>query len=425
MQVTLPYGQSSCTFQLPERNLLAIVEPADVAGVADTTAETLQALRQPVASRPLRELVVRGTKVLIIVDDFTRPTPAQRILPSLLTELDAKANKLDVTILIAAGTHRPMTDSEIAAKVGADVMANYPVLNHDAYNDAELVNVGRTKNGTPIKLNHLVTEADLVIGISNVVPHNLAGWSGGAKIIQPGVCGAETTNLTHAIAMMSPVPHVGRLDNPLRVEIEAVVEFAHLNFFSINVVLNRHWDVVKIVAGQPTLSHRQAVEASERVWIVPIPAMPDIIVCSSYPSDVDFWQGAKGLYACEPVIKRGGDIIMASPCPERIAVHEHTETVRRLKGLASRVARHEAARRGMSDLAGVNVSVFMARLNELAWVSIYSEGLTDEDLDMLGCARAHSMQQAVDAALERQGPAAQVAVITHGGETCPVLRTKV
>jgi nickel-dependent lactate racemase len=420
--VTLPYGDGSLTFKIPEKNLLAIAEPADVAGTPDTAAAVRAAIRRPVGTRPLREQIRKGMKVVIVFDDFTRPTPAYRLLPALLDELDPTANRLDIKLLNAAGTHRPMTDAELTAKVGAEVMAHYPVLNHDAYNEAELVFVGKTKNGTPIHINRLVMQADLVIGISNVVPHNLAGWSGGAKIIQPGCCGAETTNLTHAIAMMSPTPHVGRLDNPLRVEVEQVVDRAKLNFFSINVILNGHSDVVQIVAGHPTQSHRVAVEASEKVWVVPIPALPDIIVASSYPANVDFWQGSKGLYACEPVIKRGGDIIMATPCPERIAIHEHTATMRALKGLSSRAARHEAVRRGVKDLTAVNVVVWLGRLNELAWVSLYSDGLTDDDLDVLGFARAHSIQSALDIAFKRQGPDAQVLVVTHGGELCPVLR---
>lgn len=421
-EVTLPYGARSLTFRLPERNLLAIAEPADVPALPDPGAALRAALRQPIGAPPLHTSIRPGMKVVIIFDDFTRPTPAYQLLPALLEELDPAGNKLDVTLLNAAGTHRPMTEEELAAKVGADVLARYPVLNHDAYNDAELVYVATTKNGTPIHINRLVMQADLVIGISNVVPHNLAGWSGGAKIIQPGVCGAETTNMTHAIAMMSPTPHVGRLDNPLRVEVEQVVERARLSFFSINTVLNRDAGIVYLTAGHSTLSHRRAIEESTKVWVVPIPALPDIIVASSQPANVDFWQGSKGLYACEPVIKRGGDIIMATPCPERIAIHEHTVTMRALKGLPSRTARHEAARRGLKDLTAVNVAVWLGRLNELAWVSLYSDGLTDDDLDVLGFARAHTIQSALDAAFRRQGPDAQVLVVTHGGELCPVLQ---
>lgn len=423
MQIALPYGKQSLTFELPEHNLLAIVEPATVPGLANPADAVRSAIRQPIGALPLRDQIKKGMRIVILVDDFTRPTPAYQILPALLGELEPETNALQIKLLNAAGTHRPMTQEELEAKVGADIMAHYPVLNHDAYNDAELVFVGKTANGTPIHLNRLVMEADLVIGISNVVPHNLAGWSGGAKIIQPGVCGAETTNLTHAIAMMSPVPHIGRLDNPLRVEVEQVVEQAKLNFFSINVVLNRHAEIVYVGAGQATQSHRLAIQESEKVWVVPIPALPDIIVASSYPANVDFWQGSKGLYACEPVIKRGGDIILATPCPERIAVAEHTETMRALQGWSGRAARHEARRRGIKDLAGVNVVVFMGRLNELAWVSLYSDGLTDDDLAVLGVARARSIQSALVTALDRQGPDAKVLVITHGGELCPVLRT--
>lgn len=421
MNVTIPYGSKTCTFQLPERNLLGIVDPADVSAVADPAAAVRQAIRQPVGTQPLSEMARRGSKVLIIVDDFTRPTPAYQLLPAILAELDPKANELDVTILIACGTHRPMTESEIRAKVGAEVMAHYRVVNHDAFDRANLVDLGTTKNGTPIVVNRLVVESDLVLGISNVCPHGLAGWSGGAKIIQPGVCSVETTNWTHAIFMMSPVPHIGRLDNPMRIEIEEVVKRAPFHF-SINVVLNRHAEVVHIVAGDPYRSHRAAVDLGEKVWVVPIPAMPDIIVVSSYPADVDFWQGAKGLFPCETVIKRGGDIILATPCPERLAIKEHADTLRALRHLPSKVGRHEALRRGVHDLTAVNVVVWMARMNELATISIYSGGLTDDDLDTLGVARAASIQSALDQAFKRQGPDARVLVITQGGELCPVLR---
>lgn len=421
MNVTLPYGKTEITFQVPDRNVMAMVEPADVAGAADVAAAVRAAVRRQVEAPPLSQMARPGSKVLVVVDDFTRPTPAHQVLPPLLAELDPAGNRLDVKIVIACGTHRAMTPDEMRAKVGSDVMAHYPVLNHDAFDEANIVDLGRTKNGTPIMVNRLVMESDLVLGVSNVVPHGLAGWSGGAKIIQPGVCNVETTNWTHAISMMSPVPHIGRLDNPLRVEIESVVQRAKLHV-TINCVLNRHGEIVHVVSGHPMLAHRRAVELAETVWVVPIPALADIIVCSSYPADVDFWQGAKGLFACEPVIKRGGDIILATPCPERIAIHEHTETLRRLKGLSSRVARHEALARGEHDLTAVNVTVFMARMNELAWISLYSHGLTDEDLDILGCARACSMQDAVNAALARQGVDAQMVIITHGGELCPVVR---
>lgn len=421
-ELTLPYGASSLTFRLPERNLLAVIEPADVPALPDAAAALRAAVRRPVGAPPLRTSIKQGMKVVIIFDDFTRPTPAYQLLPALLDELDPARNGLDVKLVNAAGTHRPMTQAELATKVGAEVLARYPVINHDAYNDAELVYVGTTPNGTPIHINRLVMQADLVIGISNVVPHNLAGWSGGAKIIQPGVCGAETTNMTHAIAMMSPQPHVGRLDNPLRVEVEQVVERAGLNFFSINTVLNRDAAIVHVTAGQATQSHRRAIVESEKVWVAPIPALPDIIVASSHPANVDFWQGSKGLFACEPVIKRGGDIIMATPCPERIAIHEHTATMRALQGLSSRDARHEAARRGIKDLTAVNVVAWLGRLNELCWVSLYSDGLTDDDLDVLGFARAHTIQSALETAFQRQGPDAKVLVVTHGGELCPVLR---
>lgn len=419
--IELPYGSQRLSFSIPRDNLLAIAEPGEVTPAADVTAAVLRALREPVGTPPLREMVRPGQKVLIIIDDNTRPTPQHQILPPLLEEIAAAAADVQVQLLIATGTHRPLTPNEIRRKVGAEVAGRYPIVNHAWNDEQQLVYLGETPNGTPIHVNRLLTEADLVIGSGGTVPHCLAGWAGGAKIIQPGVCGEATTSRTHALNMVSPMPHLGRLDNPMRQEIEQIVKLVPLHLM-INTVLDRYGRVVHVVAGEPGRSHRRSVELAEAVWVVPVPALADIVVVSSYPADIDYWQGIKGLFAAELVVKRGGDIILATPCRERIAgTPEHVHSMTALAGLPSKRIRHEAERRGIRDLAGVNTAVVAARINELAWVSVYSDGLTDEDLRVLGHERATSIDDGLRHAFARQGPQAKVLVITHGGETCPVL----
>ncbi len=421
VSVELPYGKQRLRFDLPKENLLAVLEPPEVAPLADVAAEVRQAVRHPLGTRPLHELVKPRQKVVILIDDNTRATPQHEILPPLLQEIEGVTRDIDLTILIAAGTHRPMTPEEIRRKVGAEIAARYTIVNHQWADEANLVHLGVTPNGTPIQVNRLVTEADLVLAVGGTVPHCLAGWAGGAKIIQPGVCGQATTNMTHALNMVSPMPHLGRLDNPMRQEIEEVVKFAPLHFM-INVVLDRHGRAVHLVAGDPLQSHRRSVELAKAIWVVPAPALGDIVVVSSYPAELDYWQGIKGLFAAELIVKRGGDIILATPCPERIAGQvEHAESMAALAGVPSKRMRQEAQRRGITDLAGVNTAVVAARVNELAWVSVYSEGLTDEDLRVLGHERATSIQQGLQRAFERQGAGARVVVITHGGDLCPVL----
>ncbi len=421
LTIELPYGPGTLRFRLPRENLLMMVEPAEVAPAADPAAAVQRAVREPVGAPTLRSLVKPGQKVLILIDDNTRPTPQAQILPSLLQEIASTGAQVDVRLLIASGTHRPMTPEEIRRKVGDEIAARYPILNHDWADEANLVDLGVTPKGTPIKVNRLVTEADLVVAVGGTVPHCLAGWAGGAKIIQPGVCGQDTTNMTHALNMVSPMPHLGRLDNPMRQEIEEIVKLVPLHFM-VNAVLDRHGRIVHIVAGEPQQSHRRSVELARAIWEVPVPGLGDIVVVSSFPSDIDYWQGIKGLFAAELIVKRGGDVILATPCPERISANaEHAETMAALAGLPSRCMRHEAQRRGLADLAGVNTAVVAARINELAWVSVYSGGLTDDDLRVLGHERAPSIEEGLSRAFARQGPQAQVIVITHGGETCPAL----
>jgi len=420
--IPLPYGDTNLSFRLPRRNLLGVMTPADVPAAADPAALVRQALREPVGRPPLRDLVRAGQRIVIIVDDMTRPTPQQVLLPPLLEELEAAGRNLHIEILIATGTHRPMTPAEIERKVGRQVMSAYPVINHDAMDRANLVYLGTTPNGTPIVVNRRVVEADLVVAVGNTVPHCLAGWSGGAKIIQPGVCGEETTHHTHALNMYSPVPHLGRLDNPVRQEIEAIVQRVRLDCM-INTVLNAQAEVVHVVAGDPYHSHRRAVELATPIWVRPVPVMPDIVVISSHPADLDYWQGVKALYAAELVVKRGGDIILVSPCWEGISTNpHHLEAMRLAQGLPSKAIRHEAARRGFTDWTGLNTAVVAARVNELAYVQMVTSGLCDDDLAVVGHAPAESIEAGLARAFARQGEQAKVLVITHGGDLCPVLR---
>jgi nickel-dependent lactate racemase len=298
VSVDLPYGRERLSIELPKENLLAVVQPADVSPAEDPAAEVVRALREPVGTSPLRELAKAGQSVLLIIDDNTRPTPQHLILPAVLAEIEEAAPHAEITILIATGTHRALTPAEIRRKVGDAVADHYAVINHDWADEHRLVDLGITPNGTPIKVNHLVMDANLVVGIGGTVPHCLAGWAGGAKIIQPGVCGHDTTVMTHALNMVSPLPHLGRLDNALRQEIEEIVKVVPLHFM-INAVLDRHGDIVHIVAGHALQSHRQSVELARRIWQVPVPALGDIVVVSSYPADIDYWQGIKGLFAAE------------------------------------------------------------------------------------------------------------------------------
>jgi nickel-dependent lactate racemase len=420
VNIALPYGREFVSLCVPRRNLLDVLEPGDAPGVENPMEAMRCALQHPIGRPPLRNMVRSGQKVVILVDDNTRPTPAYQVLSALLEELQVEQNHLDVRFLVATGTHRPMTGDEVVSKVGADIASRYSVINHRWADADALVDLGRTLNGTPIQVNRMVVESDLVITVGTTVPHCLAGWAGGAKMIQPGVSGEDTTNLTHALSMMSPMPHLGRLDNPIRMEIEQIVQSVKLDM-AICCVLNQRGEFVHIVAGDSLAAHRRSVELATPIWVRPVQALADVVVVSSYPSDVDYWQGIKGLFAAELIVKRGGDIILATPCPEGIAgTPEHERTISALAGIPSREMRMRARQAGLRDLAGVNTAVVAARINELAWVSVFTL-MSDAQLAVLGHTRAVSVQEGLCRALSRQGPDARVLVITHGGDICPAL----
>jgi nickel-dependent lactate racemase len=419
--VSLPYGHEVVDVEIPSDNLLAVASPRDVAPQADLATQVRQALRQPIGITPFSDCLRGGERLLVLVDDMTRPTPVDQILPILLDELQVESKGIEVTILIALGTHRKMTEDEIRNRVGEHIAQAYPVLNHEWEREDALVDLGITSNGTPIRVNRLIQETDFCLGIGIILPHNLAGWSGGGKIVQPGICGKETTYRTHLLAARSPTSNMGKLVNPVRAEIETVARQTKLRGV-VNIVLDRHGTLIHAVAGESQAAYRRGVELARPIWEVPVPGLADIVIVGSYPADIDFWQANKGLYAAEQVVKRGGDIILLTPCPEGLSSQsEHVATMQALAGIPSRRLFHEAERQGIKDYAALTVSNIAACCNELAWVTVVSEGLGTHELAILGFDRAESVQAALEKAWQRQGRQARVVILTHGGETLPVL----
>ena len=209
ISVEMPYGEETISFSVPEANLTGIYTPHQISPVTDAAAEIRRALSNPVASTTLTELA-RGVKhIVIVADDITRPTPTEVILPEILKAINAAGVPDDaVQLLIALGTHRSMTAREIDIKYGSTVTSRIQVINHDAFNPELMVRMGTTQAGIPVMLNRLVADADLVLGIGTIVPHHIPGFSGGAKIIQPGICGVQTTGEVHLLSVRLSLIHI-------------------------------------------------------------------------------------------------------------------------------------------------------------------------------------------------------------------------
>ncbi len=239
------------------------------------------------------------------MDDHTRTTPIQKILPRLIKELENGGIKpKGIRFLIALGTHRPMTEEEITRKFGEEIPKQYPILNHPWWDSSQLVYFGETKGGTPIFVNRLVEEVDLIIGIGQIVPHRVTGFSGGGNIIQPGICGEETTGKTHWLsAQFKGREILGKIENPVKYEIEQIAEKVGLEWI-INTIQDGSGRLVNVVVGDPIQAYRTGAIRSREVYQSELPQEADIVISDSHPYDSDLWLAAKGIYAAELAVKQ-------------------------------------------------------------------------------------------------------------------------
>ena len=304
-------------------------------------------------------------------------------------------------MIIALGTHRFMTDDEIRDKFGAETLRRVPIVNHPYKDPAALVDLGTTKNGGRIRINRAVVEADFKMGIGSIVPHHIPGYAGGAKIIQPGVSGEETTAYTHLLSVRAPRSYLGVLENPVREELDAMARKVGMNTI-LNTVLNRHGQVVQAFFGDVVEAFRAGVARSREVYDVPIPEEADIVLSSSHPCDLEFWQAHKTLYPSDLAVKAGGIVIVATPCHEGVA-QTHCNMLD-MTPYGSRRLREMVSAKELADEVGAALAIAWAQVKEREEVWIVSDGICPDEAAKLGFRHFNSVQEALDAALAQKGP---------------------
>jgi nickel-dependent lactate racemase len=415
--ITLPLtDQTSLAIGIDELYLGEVIRPALVTPVTEVPSAIAHALDEPLDSLPLMERVRPGQRVLILTDDNTRPTPTAKILPLVLERLHrAGVHVQDIEILIAAGTHRPMTDAEIVTKLGARIVAQYRVARHEAHNPAVLYHAGLSPQDIPIWLNRKLLEADFILGIGNVVPHPHVGWSGGAKILYPGVAGAETVAAFHRVGIEDPTNYLGRDGAPARLALEALATTSNLHFV-INTVLTSDHQLYKVFGGDPRPAQQAAQQASREVYGVPARERYDIVVSNSYPAFLEFWQAGKGIFSADLIVNPGGAIILLAPCPEGVGI-THPRQVDYLSLPLAELQRRIAAGE-VDDPIAAAVCVKVGHIACRTKVAVVSPGLQEADVCKMGFLYFEDIHQAMNAMLEEYGRP-RIAFITHGGETIP------
>jgi nickel-dependent lactate racemase len=408
-----------------EDNVLFVIAPEVVERPIDVEKEIRASLQQPIASPPLAEIVSSGDCVLLLADDVTRPTPRSRLIPPVLDELNAAGvPDAQIAILIALGTHRPMTEGEIDEAFGREVIRRVPVLNHDFRDPRQLVPIGHTEQGTPIIVNRRVVEADFVLGVGSIVPHPEAGWSGGAKIFQPGVCGEETTAWTHMLAARQPdhLALAGVEENPVRREIERVAIQGGLKFI-VNVVFDGAGKVVKVVTGDPVRAHRAGVAFARRIFVRAIPEQADIVVVDARPADMDYWQGIKPLAFATRAVKEGGTVILVGDFRDGISPIYDAEF--RAFGNKGRDELCKAERTHELGHGVCTEALYLhAAILERNDVICVCDGISTDGRNALGFRSAGSVREALELAFEKAQAKATVGVILQGGDVLPCVDEK-
>jgi nickel-dependent lactate racemase len=398
--VEFPYPETE-PLHIPEdlpatRLSLPRLEPED-------SEETIlrMALSAPIGAPQLSELARGRRGALIVVDDVSRPTPVHRFAPLVLQELkDAGLTEEKIEFMVALGTHRAMTPAEMADKLGSDIVDRFPVHNHDWQDEKQLEFLGTTEQGAPVWINKRVRRADLVIGLGAIMPIEICGFTGGGKILVPGLSGPQTVDSMHWTRIDVPAQQIlGRAENPIRASIDALARRAGLDFI-VNVILDQGDRIVGAVAGDMVAAHRAGCRIAERAFGVTVPSKYDIVIADSHPFDIEFWQANKALDTAGQVVSEGGVVILVSPCREGLS-RSHAREIRRFGyPPLARIKQLVESGQIKHRVVGVHMAQVSAVATEKARLILVSTGIGRREAEALGFSWASSPGQALKMALD-------------------------
>jgi lactate racemase len=418
MRVRLAYGDTGLDIQVPDH--AEVVYPKPAPAVPDSTAALAAALRAPVSGPPLAERVRPGQTVAISVCDGTRAQPSSLMLAAVLAELDGIVNVDDIVVLVATGTHRANSEAELRAMLGDVVVDSVRVVNHDARDSSQLTWMGTFGAGVPVWLNAQWAAADVKITTGFVEPHFFAGFSGGPKMVAPGLAGLDTVLVLHDAARIGhPSATWGITEgNPVHDDVRAIAAGTGVTF-AFDVVLNKDKQIVAAFGGDILPMHARAIQLAKRLAMRELTNPCDIVVTtgSGFPLDQNLYQSVKGMSAASRVVRDGGMIICAAECRDGYPDHGSYREV--LRSAAS-------PRELLAEITGRAVTIpdqwqvqIQAQIQVRSTVVMHTSYLSDADLAEAHLRQTADISETIAAQLRQLGPAARVCVLPEGPQTIP------
>lgn len=426
MRIELNYGKEGLTLDLADELDVSVIRKPDMPVLPAPDDAIRAALVAPVGSPPLAELARGKNTACILICDITRPVPNHLFLrPMIETLMAAGLPASGITVLVATGLHRPNEGEELAELVGDPwVLETVTVANHFARDDAAHVDLGVTPTrGTPVKLDRRLVTADLKIATGLVEPHFMAGYSGGRKVIAPGVAHKDTITTFHSARFMAdPAAANGVLDsNPLHEEQLEIVKMLG-GALALNTILDEERKLSFVNFGEVIESHLETVSRARAFAEVPVPERFRTVVTTAagYPLDKTYYQTVKGMVGPIDILEQGGDLIIASACSEGMGSEEFIDAQRRLVAQGPDEFFKAISKKRFADIDEWQ-SQMQLKPMAIGNVYLFTEGLSDSDRGLTGVDRAENLSAAIEASVAASGER-KLAVIPEGPYVIPVFR---
>jgi nickel-dependent lactate racemase len=415
MRIKMDYGKTGLMVDLPNDKVIGPLEIKNAIPLANQSQAISDALANPIGSKPLAEIAKGKKTACILICDITRPVPNKVILPQILKTIEeAGVPRSGITILIATGLHRPNEGDELVELVGEDIANNYRVENHHGKETSEHDYLGITPKGVPVYIDSRYIRAELKITTGLIEPHLMAGYSGGRKVICPGIAGIETVKVWHGPKFLEhPNADCGIVEgNPVHEENTYIALMSGCDFI-VNVCVDGNRQITWAGAGDMIKAWEAGVSFVRQVVRVPIKEPVDIVLtsCAGYPLDITWYQAVKGLMGALPIIKKGGTIILVASLTEGLGSPEFQQVLSEnpdIKAFKKRILETDYFVMDQWQLEE------FAKVVEKCKVKVYSKGLEHSVLNKCHVTPIDSVEQAIAESLQEYGPSARIAVIPKG-----------